>query len=171
MNRSHTYSVQPKQYLGKVESFLKGLLDEVSVKEALCEENTLIDVRTSQEYKKGSIPEAFNYPLFDNLERAEIGVVFGNPETTTGGYALKFYSSIRLDVRRASQIKSGDEVKGHRMKIKVAKNKLAPPFRIAEVDLIYGVGISRMGVLIDLAFNENIVQKSGTWFSYNNDRL
>ena len=109
--------------------------------------------------------------IFINQLRSKIGVVFGNPETTTGGNALKFYSSVRLDVRRASQIKSGDEVKGHRMKIKVAKNKLAPPFRIAEVDLIYGVGISRMGVLIDLAMNKDIVQKSGTWFSYNNERL
>ncbi len=109
--------------------------------------------------------------IFINQLRSKIGVVFGNPETTTGGNALKFYSSVRLDVRRASQIKSGDEVKGHRMKIKVAKNKLAPPFRMAEVDLIYGVGISRMGVLIDLALNEDIVQKSGTWFSYNNERL
>ena len=109
--------------------------------------------------------------IFINQLRSKIGVVFGNPETTTGGNALKFYSSVRLDVRRASQIKSGDEVKGHRMKIKVAKNKLAPPFRTAEVDLIYGVGISRMGVLIDLAMNEDIVQKSGTWFSYNNERL
>ena len=109
--------------------------------------------------------------IFINQLRSKIGVVFGNPETTTGGNALKFYSSVRLDVRRASQIKNGDVVKGHRMKIKVAKNKLAPPFRIAEVDLIYGVGISRMGVLIDLALNEDIVQKSGTWFSYNNERL
>ena len=109
--------------------------------------------------------------IFINQLRSKIGVVFGNPETTTGGNALKFYSSVRLDVRRASQIKSGDEVKGHRMKIKVAKNKLAPPFRTAEVDLIYGVGISRMGVLIDLAMNEDIVQKSGTWFSCNNERL
>ncbi len=109
--------------------------------------------------------------IFINQLRSKIGVVFGNPETTTGGNALKFYSSVRLDVRRASQIKSGDEVRGHRMKIKVAKNKLAPPFRTAEVDLIYGMGISRMGVLIDLALNEDIVQKSGTWFSYNNERL
>ena len=109
--------------------------------------------------------------IFINQLRSKIGVVFGNPETTTGGNALKFYSSVRLDVRRASQIKSGDDVKGHRMKIKVAKNKLAPPFRIAEVDLIYGEGISKMGVLIDLAINGDIVQKSGTWFSYNNERL
>ncbi len=109
--------------------------------------------------------------IFINQLRSKIGVVFGNPETTTGGNALKFYSSVRLDVRRASQIKNGDVVKGHRMKIKVAKNKLAPPFRTAEVDLIYGVGISRMGVLIDLAINDEIVQKSGTWFSYNNERL
>ena len=109
--------------------------------------------------------------IFINQLRSKIGVVFGNPETTTGGNALKFYSSVRLDVRRASQIKRGDEVKGHRMKIKVAKNKLAPPFRIAEVDLIYGVGISKMGVLIDLAVNEDIVQKSGTWFSFEKERL
>ena len=109
--------------------------------------------------------------IFINQLRSKIGVVFGNPETTTGGNALKFYSSVRLDVRRASQIKNGDVVKGHRMKIKVAKNKLAPPFRTAEVDLIYGVGISKMGVLIDLAINDDIVQKSGTWFSYNNERL
>ena len=109
--------------------------------------------------------------IFINQLRSKIGVVFGNPETTTGGNALKFYSSVRLDVRRASQIKSGDEVKGHRMKIKVAKNKLAPPFRIAEVDLIYGVGISKMGVLIDLAVNDDIVQKSGTWFSFEKERL
>jgi len=109
--------------------------------------------------------------IFINQLRSKIGVVFGNPETTTGGNALKFYSSIRLDVRRANQIKSGEEVKGHRMKIKVSKNKLAPPFRVAEVDLIYGVGISKMGILLDLALNYEIVQKSGTWFSYGKDRL
>jgi len=109
--------------------------------------------------------------IFINQLRSKIGVVFGNPETTTGGNALKFYSSIRLDVRRASQIKSGEEVKGHRMKIKVSKNKLAPPFRVAEVDLIYGVGLSKMGILLDLALNYEIVQKSGTWFSYEKDRL
>ena len=109
--------------------------------------------------------------IFINQLRSKIGVVFGNPETTTGGNALKFYSSVRLDVRRASQIKSGEEVKGHRMKIKVVKNKLAPPFRIAEFDLIYGVGISRMGILLDLAVNHEIVQKSGTWFSYEKERL
>ena len=109
--------------------------------------------------------------IFINQLRSKIGVVFGNPETTTGGNALKFYSSIRLDVRRASQIKSGEEVKGHRMKIKVSKNKLAPPFRIAEVDLIYGEGLSKMGILLDLALNYEIAQKSGTWFSYGKERL
>ena len=119
----------------------------------------------------GVISKSNTIFIFINQLRSKIGVVFGNPETTTGGNALKFYSSVRLDVRRASQIKSGDEVKGHRMKIKVAKNKLAPPFRIAEVDLIYGVGISKMGVLIDLAVNDDIVQKSGTWFSFKKDRL
>ena len=119
----------------------------------------------------GVISKSNTIFIFINQLRSKIGVVFGNPETTTGGNALKFYSSVRLDVRRASQIKSGDEVKGHRMKIKVAKNKLSPPFRIAEVDLIYGVGISKMGVLIDLAVNDDIVQKSGTWFSFKKDRL
>ena len=119
----------------------------------------------------GVISKSNTIFIFINQLRSKIGVVFGNPETTTGGNALKFYSSIRLDVRRASQIKSGDEVTGHRIKIKVAKNKLAPPFRIAEVDLIYGVGISKMGVLIDLAVNAEIVQKSGTWFSYEKERL
>ncbi|MED5434925.1 MAG: recombinase RecA [SAR324 cluster bacterium] len=119
----------------------------------------------------GVISKSNTIFIFINQLRSKIGVVFGNPETTTGGNALKFYSSVRLDVRRASQIKSGDEVTGHRMKIKIAKNKLAPPFRIAEVDLIYGVGISKMGVLLDLAVNEEIVQKSGTWFSYAKERL
>ena len=119
----------------------------------------------------GVISKSNTIFIFINQLRSKIGVVFGNPETTTGGNALKFYSSVRLDVRRASQIKSGDEVKGHRMKIKIAKNKLAPPFRIAEVDLSYGVGISKMGVLLDLAVNEEIVQKSGTWFSYEKERL
>jgi recombination protein RecA len=119
----------------------------------------------------GVISKSNTIFIFINQLRSKIGVVFGNPETTTGGNALKFYSTVRLDVRRASQIKSGDEVKGHRMKIKVAKNKLAPPFRIAEVDLIYGVGISKMGVLLDLAVNDDIVQKSGTWFSFEKDRL
>ena len=119
----------------------------------------------------GVISKSNTIFIFINQLRSKIGVVFGNPETTTGGNALKFYSSVRLDVRRASQIKIGDEVKGHRMKIKIAKNKLAPPFRIAEVDLIYGVGISKMGILLDLAVNEEIVQKSGTWFSYEKERL
>ena len=119
----------------------------------------------------GVISKSNTIFIFINQLRSKIGVVFGNPETTTGGNALKFYSSVRLDVRRASQIKSGDEVTGHRIKIKVAKNKLAPPFRIAEIDLIYGVGISKLGVLLDLAVNAEIVQKSGTWFSYEKERL
>ena len=105
----------------------------------------------------GVISKSNTIFIFINQLRSKIGVVFGNPETTTGGNALKFYSSVRLDVRRASQIKSGDEVTGHRIKIKVAKNKLAPPFRIAEIDLIYGVGISKLGVLLDLAVNAETV--------------
>jgi len=109
--------------------------------------------------------------IFINQLRSKIGIVFGNPETTTGGNALKFYASIRLDVRKSSQIKDGDIMKGHRVKVKVAKNKLAPPFRTTEFDLIYGKGISKMGSLLDCAVLDEIVQKSGTWYSYENERL
>jgi recombination protein RecA len=109
--------------------------------------------------------------IFTNQIREKIGVIFGNPEVTPGGRALKFYSSVRLDIRRIAAIKEGTEVKGSRTKVKVVKNKVAPPFRDAEFDIIYGEGISREGDLLDLGVIHNIVEKSGTWFSFEGDRL
>ena len=109
--------------------------------------------------------------IFINQLREKIGVMFGNPETTTGGRALKFYSSVRIDIRRIGAIKDGDQVVGGRTRVKVVKNKVAPPFREAEFDVMYGEGISREGDLIDLGVDRKIVEKSGTWFSYNGERL
>lgn len=109
--------------------------------------------------------------IFINQIRMKIGVMFGSPETTTGGNALKFYSSLRLDIRRKEAIKDGQEVVGNRTKIKVVKNKMAPPFKEAEFDIIYGEGISRVGDLLDLATEQNIVEKSGSWYSYNGERI
>jgi recombination protein RecA len=109
--------------------------------------------------------------IFINQIRDKIGVMFGNPETTTGGRALKFYTSVRIDIRRIATIKEGQDIIGNRTKVKVVKNKLAPPFREAEFDIMYSEGISRTGDVLDLAVNYNILQKSGTWFSYNDTRL
>ena len=119
----------------------------------------------------GIVSKSKTCVIFINQIRHKIGIVFGNPETTTGGNALKFYSSLRLDIRRIAQIKDGDQVVGNRTKVKVVKNKVAPPFKITEFDIMYGEGISLVGDLLDLAVKAEIVKKMGAWFSYGDDKI
>ena len=119
----------------------------------------------------GTISKTKCVAIFINRLREKIGMMFGNPETTTGGNALKFYASVRLDIRRGSQIKDGDKVLGNRTKVKVVKNKMAPPFRSTEFDVLYGEGISRTGEIVDLGVEYDVIQKSGSWFSYAGSKL
>ena len=118
-----------------------------------------------------SISRSNTLVIFINQLRMKIGVMFGSPETTTGGNALKFYSSVRLDIRRIGAIKEKDEIVGNQTRVKVVKNKLAPPFKIVEFDIMYGEGISRMGEIVDLGVKAEIIDKSGAWFSYNGNKI
>src|SRR5437899_3557134 len=140
----------------------------------MCDSHMGLQARLmSQALRKltGTVSKSRTCLIFINQIREKIGVMFGNPETTTGGRALKFYSSVRIDIRRIAAIKEGDMVIGSRTKVKVVKNKTAAPFREAEFDILYGEGISREGDLIDLGVDKNLVEKSGTWYSYKGERI
>jgi recombination protein RecA len=119
----------------------------------------------------GAISKSATTLVFINQIRMKIGVMFGNPETTTGGNALKFYASVRLDIRKIAAIKEGEEVTGGRVRVKVVKNKIAPPFRSAEFDIMFNEGVSKIGEIIDMGVEKNIVEKSGAWFSYSGTRI
>jgi recombination protein RecA len=119
----------------------------------------------------GNIKRSNTIVIFINQIRMKIGVMFGNPETTSGGNALKFYASVRLDIRRIGAIKSGEEVVGNQTRVKVVKNKVAPPFREAEFEIMYGTGISREGEIIELGVQQGLIEKSGSWYSYNGERI
>jgi len=140
----------------------------------MCDAHVGLQARLmSQALRKltGIVSKSKTCMIFINQIREKIGVMFGNPETTTGGRALKFYSSVRLDIRRTNQIKEGEEVIGSRVKVKVVKNKCSAPFRQAEFDVAYGEGISKTGELIDIGIENKIIEKSGSWFSYGDMRL
>ena len=119
----------------------------------------------------GTINKTKTIAIFINQIREKVGVMFGNPETTPGGRALKFYATVRLEVRRSEQLKQGSDIVGNRTKIKVVKNKVAPPFKVAEIDIMYGEGISQEGELLDMAVDVDLVDKSGAWYSYNGERI
>ena len=119
----------------------------------------------------GTIAKTNTIAIFINQLREKVGVLFGNPETTTGGRALKFYSTIRMDVRRAEAIKQGENVIGSFTKVKIVKNKVAPPFKAATIEIMYGTGVSKLGEIIDIATEDGIIEKSGSWYSYNGEKI